>query len=107
MTSPQVVQTRPVPGPADVEPVVHENLHRTLTGLVTGVPALALGPRGVAVLGWAPRPRDLAIFAVLYVLTGLGVTVGFHRLFTHRSFKTGPVCAPCSRSSAPPRSRVR
>ena len=23
-----------------------------------------------------------------YVLTGLGVTVGFHRLFTHRSFKT-------------------
>jgi stearoyl-CoA desaturase (Delta-9 desaturase) len=28
---------------------------------------------------------------VLYVLTGLGVTVGFHRLFTHRSFKTGPV----------------
>jgi stearoyl-CoA desaturase (delta-9 desaturase) len=31
------------------------------------------------------------IFGVLYVLTGLGVTVGFHRLFTHRSFKTGPV----------------
>ncbi len=91
MTSPQVVQTRPVPGPADVEPVVHENLHRTLTGLVTGVPALAL-----AVAAWQSwdgllRPRDLAIFAVLYVLTGLGVTVGFHRLFTHRSFKTGPV----------------
>ena len=91
MTSPQVVQTRPVPGPADVEPVVHENLHRTLTGLVTGVPALAL-----ALAAWQSwdgllRPRDLAIFAVLYVLTGLGVTVGFHRLFTHRSFKTGPV----------------
>ena len=91
MTSPQAVQTRPAPGPADVEPVVHENLHRTLTGLVTGVPALAL-----AVAAWQSwdgllRPRDLAIFAVLYVLTGLGVTVGFHRLFTHRSFKTGPV----------------
>jgi stearoyl-CoA desaturase (delta-9 desaturase) len=25
------------------------------------------------------------------VLTGLGITVGFHRLFTHRSFKTGRV----------------
>ena len=30
------------------------------------------------------------MFAILYLLTGLGVTVGFHRLFTHRSFKTYP-----------------
>src|SRR3954462_9096894 len=29
---------------------------------------------------------DLAILAVMYVLTGLGVTVGFHRMLTHRSF---------------------
>jgi stearoyl-CoA desaturase (delta-9 desaturase) len=26
----------------------------------------------------------------MYVPTGLGITVGFHRLFTHRSFKTRP-----------------
>ena len=76
MTSPQAVQTRPAPGPADVEPVVHENLHRTLTGLVTGVPALAL-----AVAAWQSwdgllRPRDLAIFAVLYVLTGSAIRSG-------------------------------
>ena len=32
--------------------------------------------------------RDLAILGVLYLVTGLGVTVGFHRLLTHRSFKT-------------------
>jgi stearoyl-CoA desaturase (delta-9 desaturase) len=31
---------------------------------------------------------DLAILGVMYVLTGLGVTVGFHRLLTHRSFRT-------------------
>ena len=29
---------------------------------------------------------DLALFGVMYVLTGLGITVGFHRLLTHRSF---------------------
>jgi stearoyl-CoA desaturase (delta-9 desaturase) len=29
---------------------------------------------------------DLAILAVMYVLTAFGVTVGYHRLFTHRSF---------------------
>ena len=28
------------------------------------------------------------MLAITYTLTGLGVTVGYHRLFTHRSFKT-------------------
>jgi len=32
---------------------------------------------------------DLIVFAIMYVATGLGVTVGFHRLFTHRAFKAG------------------
>ena len=33
-------------------------------------------------------PRDLAIFAVMYVLSAVGVTVGYHRLLTHRAFQT-------------------
>jgi stearoyl-CoA desaturase (Delta-9 desaturase) len=33
-------------------------------------------------------PADLAIMAPMYLLTALGVTVGFHRLLTHRSFAT-------------------
>jgi stearoyl-CoA desaturase (delta-9 desaturase) len=33
---------------------------------------------------------DLGIFAVMYFTTALGVTVGFHRLLTHRSFRTAP-----------------
>jgi stearoyl-CoA desaturase (delta-9 desaturase) len=31
---------------------------------------------------------DLAILAVMYLLTAVGVTVGYHRLLTHRSFRT-------------------
>lgn len=31
---------------------------------------------------------DLAIFAVMYVAVGFGVTIGYHRLLTHRSFQT-------------------
>ena len=34
------------------------------------------------IVGWS----DLAIFAVMYVTTALGVTVGYHRLLTHRAF---------------------
>lgn len=33
---------------------------------------------------------SLTVFAVLYLLTAAGVSVGFHRLFTHKSFKTTP-----------------
>jgi len=34
------------------------------------------------------RPADLAIAAAMYLLTAVGITVGFHRLLTHRSFQT-------------------
>jgi stearoyl-CoA desaturase (delta-9 desaturase) len=33
-------------------------------------------------------PADLAIAAAMYLLTAVGITVGFHRLLTHRSFQT-------------------
>ena len=37
--------------------------------------------------GWGLGWTDVAIFAVFYVISGLGITVGFHRYFTHGSFK--------------------
>ncbi len=33
--------------------------------------------------------RELALFVGLYLLTGFGITLGFHRFLTHRSFETG------------------
>jgi stearoyl-CoA desaturase (Delta-9 desaturase) len=45
---------------------------------------------GALVLLWnrAVGPLDLAILALMYLLSGIGVTVGFHRLLTHRAFET-------------------
>jgi stearoyl-CoA desaturase (delta-9 desaturase) len=37
-----------------------------------------------SLLGWS----DVVVFAVMYVLAGFGVTIGYHRLLTHRSFQT-------------------
>ncbi len=34
------------------------------------------------------NPADLAIAATMYLLSATGITVGFHRLLTHRSFQT-------------------
>jgi stearoyl-CoA desaturase (delta-9 desaturase) len=72
----------------DVEPVQHETADRIATGIVTAVPVLALGLVVWQVWGDFLRWSDVIVFAIMYVATGLGVTVGFHRLFTHRSFKT-------------------
>src|SRR3954466_16115126 len=33
---------------------------------------------------------DLAILAGMYLVTAMGVTVGYHRLLTHRAFQTHP-----------------
>jgi stearoyl-CoA desaturase (delta-9 desaturase) len=72
----------------DVEPCANETADRIATGIVTVVPVLALS---LAVWqAWAQllQWHDLVVFAVMYVVTGLGITVGFHRHFTHRAFAT-------------------
>jgi stearoyl-CoA desaturase (Delta-9 desaturase) len=38
--------------------------------------------------GWGFHGVDLGLLLGMYVLTSLGITVGFHRLFVHRSFET-------------------
>jgi stearoyl-CoA desaturase (Delta-9 desaturase) len=78
------------PGPDDVQPTAHETLDRFLTGTVTVVPFLALFLVAWQVWGSWLHWSDVIVFALVYIPCGLGVTVGFHRLFTHRSFKAKP-----------------
>jgi len=74
----------------DIQVTEHETLDRIATGTVTAVPFVGLGL--VIWQTWAEALRwsDFVVFAIMYLATGLGVTVGFHRLLTHRSFKTKP-----------------
>jgi len=67
-----------------------ERSRSTLVATLLGVtaPPAALAAAMIGLWGIAVRPADVAILLVLYVLTGLGITVGFHRLFTHCSFET-------------------
>src|ERR1700735_5567686 len=57
-----------------------------------GVVVPLAGVLAAIVLLWnrAVDANDLAILLVMYLLTGLGITVGFHRLLTHRAFQTYP-----------------
>jgi stearoyl-CoA desaturase (Delta-9 desaturase) len=79
------------PTPEEIQVPVMENLDRVITGVITAVPPVLLVLAAWQVWNRELRWRDIAIFLIMYVPTGLGVTVGFHRLFTHRSFKTSPL----------------
>ena len=61
---------------------------RIASGVVTAVPPLIVV---IAMfLGWMGNLlqwQDLLILALSYMVIGTGITVGFHRLLTHRSFK--------------------
>ena len=78
------------PLPSDIQPVENETRDRIITGLVTVIPFLAVIIAGWQVWGSALNWTDVFLFVGLYLLTGLGITVGFHRLLTHRAFKTTP-----------------
>jgi stearoyl-CoA desaturase (delta-9 desaturase) len=78
----------PRPDAGDIQHTAHETADRVITGFVTALPMAAL-----VVVAWQLwqdllHVSDVVVFFIMYVLTGLGVTVGFHRLLTHRSFQT-------------------
>jgi stearoyl-CoA desaturase (delta-9 desaturase) len=64
---------------------------RVGTAIAVIVPSLvALAAMWLAWGGWFGY-RELALLLTFYVLTGMGITIGYHRLFTHRSFEAKPV----------------
>jgi stearoyl-CoA desaturase (Delta-9 desaturase) len=75
-------------GTAETVPIENETSERVVRTLAFGVPPAALVVAAWLAWGGALRWQDLLVLAITYTLSGLGVTVGLHRLFTHRSFKT-------------------
>jgi stearoyl-CoA desaturase (Delta-9 desaturase) len=60
---------------------------RRLTLLFTVGPLAGIAFAIWSLWGTGISSLDLSLFLGFYVLTGLGITVGYHRLFTHRSFR--------------------
>ena len=58
------------------------NLGAVVLPFVATIAAIALLPSTLV------TPADLAIAMGMYLLTALGITIGYHRLLTHRSFAT-------------------
>ncbi len=77
---------RPRPG-TDMRSVQYPLVDRLATVFVVAVPPAMLVLAIVFSWGGLLNPSDLLVMTITYLLTVIGISVGFHRLFTHRSFQ--------------------
>jgi stearoyl-CoA desaturase (Delta-9 desaturase) len=71
----------------EIEPEPSTGLDRFLVGLFVFLPLLAVAAAIPIAWGWGLGWHDIVIAAVFYVFSGMGISMGFHRHFTHLSFK--------------------
>ncbi len=90
-----MTRTAPRPPPSAIEgPGVRPLLdgqratgEQLLVKVFVVVPLLALLAAVPLAWGWGLSWTDIGLAVLFYFLSGLGITVGFHRHFTHRAFK--------------------
>ncbi|WP_084957090.1 acyl-CoA desaturase [Thermoactinospora rubra] len=83
-----VLADRPAAAPKpEADPSRRTKAELFTFALVVGLPLVAIATAVPFAWGWGLGWTDIAIAFVFYVVSGLGVTVGFHRYFTHGSFK--------------------
>ena len=73
--------------PPEPNPVMKKTWEQVTLGLFIIVPFAAVMASIPVVWGWGLNWRDVGIAIVMYAITGHGITVGFHRYFTHSAFK--------------------
>jgi len=84
------VRTQPRP-PQKVRPDLEDEPNsagqRFMVGVFVAIPLVALVAAIPLLWGWGLGWHDVLIALAFYWVSGLGVTVGYHRYFTHGSFK--------------------
>jgi stearoyl-CoA desaturase (delta-9 desaturase) len=83
------------PPPASAAEMMHKDenswAYKLAILLVIILPFVGVVAAPFFVWGWGFSWVDLGLLVGFYCITTLGVTVGFHRLFTHKSFETNIV----------------
>jgi len=74
--------------PSIVSPYRASQIGRILTLIAVVAPFLGLIAAFILVWGWGFTWVDLGLLVGFYMITAIGITAGFHRHFTHRSFDT-------------------
>ncbi|CAB4964069.1 MAG: acyl-CoA desaturase [Actinobacteria bacterium] len=76
-----------LPSPSNPDPVLLSGALRTIIALFVIIPPLAVVAAIPVAWGGFVGWTDIALVLGFWALTALGITIGFHRFFTHGSFK--------------------
>lgn len=68
-----------------------EGIHKARITLLVVGPLLGAGVAVALLWNRYVFPGDLLLFSMFYVCTALGITVGYHRMLTHRGFEAHPL----------------
>ena len=91
MTDVDYEGTEPFPGGGSTPPRTFEaGVRVAVTAAIVLVPFAGLVLAVWLAWGHGLNLTDILLAAAFYLVTGLGVTIGFHRLLTHRSFTAAP-----------------
>lgn len=82
-----MAQSHTAAGPHDIPGERMSTTDRALVGVFVGIPFVAVIASVVVLWGWGVTWHDLVIGAVMYAVAVHGITIGYHRLFTHKAFK--------------------
>ncbi len=74
-------------GRPDIDPEPDSMFSRILIGTFVVVPMLAILAAVPLAWGWGLGWHDIVLAVAFYYVTGLGISMGFHRYFTHGSYK--------------------
>ena len=72
---------------APASPTDRSPVQLVITSVIVFGPLLGVAVAGVALFGRGVTALDLVLAFSFYLFTGHGLSAGFHRLFSHRSFK--------------------
>ncbi len=89
-TTPTAMATSARGPRSDFEEEPKGNGEKILVATFVAIPFLALLAAVPLAWGWGLGWHDVIIAVVFYFFTGLGISIGFHRYFTHGSFKARP-----------------
>lgn len=88
-----VVEVKPVKKTESSDSM--EKIEKRVALATVVIPFGAFVVATILLWGRAVSALDLLLCALMYLVTGFGVTLGFHRFFTHRSFKCAWPLAAC------------
>ena len=82
-SAPEAVATRARAPLSDLEDEPKGRFEKILVGVFVAVPMLALIAAIPLAWGWGLGWHDVILAVAFYYISGLGISMGFHRYFTH------------------------